>query len=138
MKYIVRRWFRSAALLSTGIGAAVLMAAAPPAHAAHATYCNVLVGSSYSWAGSPCYSTSFGWFYSSATYSGSGNIDYLRTGLQYVDLEATDVTYGGKTVNVCSNRGDTGARGRLAQFENSGAQHTIQGYVDNSPNHSDC
>jgi len=126
-----------AVALSVAVASVGLLTAAPASRAASQSYCGVLVGSSTSWAGSPCLSTNAAWTYSSASYGGSGVIDYLRTGLTSSSLEVTDVALGGTFINVCTYRGGNWT-GRLAQFESSGASHTIDGHVDDSPNHTGC
>lgn len=133
-----RSWRRSARVVVAAVAAMIatmLFAASPPTtQAASASFCGYAIPSSYNWM---CSSGSYTWTYASARYPGSGVIDVLRAGLRQQTVEWYGQTNGGTFASVCHYPHYT-RYGAAAQYEASGAAHTINGNVDDSGAHTGC
>jgi hypothetical protein len=115
------------------------------ASAASASFCGVLVPSSNAWVETGKYCASGAitqWNYVSNTYPGGGNITRMRAGLWST---TTGNQVGGHRwadnatfVSSCAYGLFTNSFGVINQYESSGASHTLNGHVDNSPNHTNC
>jgi hypothetical protein len=134
------RWL--AGIFTAATLAAVLQAS--PARATTQSYCGVVIQSSTDYNYSPqCYSGWLNaWTYDSASYPGSGVVDRLCVHMQHSTGNWFAMGWCGydtNFANVC-NYGVLGPqdRGWVRQHETSGASHTINGYVDDSPNHTGC
>ena len=75
--------------------------------------------------------------YSSSTYPGSGNIVTIRAGiLRSSGVSGSNFSNGASFVSICGGA-ILDAVGRIAFYDN-GANHTMNGHVDDSPNHTGC
>ncbi|WP_205699020.1 hypothetical protein [Conexibacter sp. SYSU D00693] len=100
------------------------------AQAYTADYCGLLIPSmTSSWA---CYSPQTNLTYNRAQYTGGGNIQELTVGLRGNVQVGFNTTF----VSICYSNGAI-SRGTLRQYD-GGANHTIYGRVDDSPNHTNC
>jgi hypothetical protein len=111
---------------------------ASSASAYSANFCGIVIPSQYPppW---PCYSPFAGISYASSSYSGGGCIDDIYAGLSGGGgyTSAAHGCYTNNFTNIC-HYPIAAQYGRSAQYEFSGASHTINGRIDDSPNHTGC
>jgi hypothetical protein len=113
--------------MALGGSAACLSAA--PAGAYTQYYCGYLIPST---SGYSCTSSAAYLSYNQASYGGAGNIAILRS---WLNPDAQRTGYNTTIVKACRDSLSRFNQGNVGQWDN-GADHTITGYVDDSPNHT--
>lgn len=120
-----------------------LAATAGTASAYHDYFCGFLIPStSTSPPGFSCYGTRTALTYASASYGGAGLISELRAAIVDTSHFPYNGTYGRATnatfVSYChGSQAVANVAGADGQTD-GGANHTINGYEDDSPNHTGC
>lgn len=121
-------------ILALFVGACLVFGAAQAtkAQAYQEDYCGYLIPTNATIGSYDCYSTPAWLSYNSARYSGGGNILVLTAGLRGNETLSPYSTF----TSLCYYAAAY-SRGGLRQND-SGAAHTIEGHVDDSPNHTGC